>query len=180
MLMLVKKALADVSGSLSHNLRVCLNLDLFGQNWGNVLIWGQSLILGSQHFIYSRYLDLILDAALQSCWNSRKAFSKQHCKLFRGSHILLAIQRDICGFYWWLYLQMLVCEFFGVCYLPHQHHCRRCGRCFCDKCCSKKVALPRMCFVDPVRQCGECCLTSQKEFEFYDKQLRCLTAGKNA
>ncbi|TST98573.1 Zinc finger FYVE domain-containing protein 21 [Bagarius yarrelli] len=58
-----------------------------------------------------------------------------------------------------------------------EHHCRRCGRCFCDKCCSKKVALPRMCFVDPVRQCGECSLVSQKELDFYDKQLKVLTAG---
>uniref|UniRef100_A0A674CRW6 Zinc finger, FYVE domain containing 21 n=1 Tax=Salmo trutta TaxID=8032 RepID=A0A674CRW6_SALTR len=57
-----------------------------------------------------------------------------------------------------------------------EHHCRRCGRCFCDKCCSK-VALPRMCFVDPVRQCGECSLVSQKEMEFYDKQLKVLMGG---
>ncbi len=60
-----------------------------------------------------------------------------------------------------------------------QHHCRRCGRCFCDKCCSKKVVLPRMCFVDPVRQCAECSLVSQKEMEFYDKQLRVLLGGEN-
>ena len=59
-----------------------------------------------------------------------------------------------------------------------QHHCRRCGRCFCDKCCSKKVALPRMCFVDPVRQCAECSLVSQKEMEFFDKQLKVLLGGE--
>lgn len=59
-----------------------------------------------------------------------------------------------------------------------QHHCRRCGRCFCDKCCSKKVVLPRMCFVDPVRQCAECGLVSQKEMEFYDRQLKVLLAGE--
>lgn len=59
-----------------------------------------------------------------------------------------------------------------------QHHCRRCGRCFCDKCCSKKVVLPRMCFVDPVRQCAECSLVSQKEMEFYDKQLKVLLGGE--
>ncbi|KAH0620337.1 hypothetical protein JD844_020636 [Phrynosoma platyrhinos] len=57
------------------------------------------------------------------------------------------------------------------------HHCRRCGKCFCDKCCSKKVPLPRMCFVDPVRQCAECALVSQKETEFYDKQLKVLMNG---
>ncbi|XP_076831152.1 zinc finger FYVE domain-containing protein 21 isoform X2 [Brachyhypopomus gauderio] len=62
-------------------------------------------------------------------------------------------------------------------FITRKHHCRRCGRCFCDKCCCKKVALPRMCFVDPVRQCGECSLISQKEVEFYDKQLKVLTAG---
>ncbi|XP_029569198.1 zinc finger FYVE domain-containing protein 21 isoform X3 [Salmo trutta] len=61
-------------------------------------------------------------------------------------------------------------------FLTRKHHCRRCGRCFCDKCCSK-VALPRMCFVDPVRQCGECSLVSQKEMEFYDKQLKVLMGG---
>jgi len=59
-----------------------------------------------------------------------------------------------------------------------QHHCRRCGRCFCDKCCSRKVALPRMCFVDPVRQCAECSLASQKEAEFYDKQIKVLLGGE--
>lgn len=68
--------------------------------------------------------------------------------------------------------------FLDVSFVHLQHHCRRCGRCFCDKCCSKKVALPRMCFVDPVRQCGECSLISQKEHDFYDKQLKVLTAGK--
>uniref|UniRef100_A0A1A7XRK5 Zinc finger, FYVE domain containing 21 n=1 Tax=Iconisemion striatum TaxID=60296 RepID=A0A1A7XRK5_9TELE len=62
-------------------------------------------------------------------------------------------------------------------FIRRKHHCRRCGRCFCDKCCSKKVALPRMCFVDPVRQCAECSLASQKEVEFYDKQLKLLLGG---
>ncbi|XP_028677307.1 zinc finger FYVE domain-containing protein 21 isoform X1 [Erpetoichthys calabaricus] len=62
-------------------------------------------------------------------------------------------------------------------FLTRKHHCRRCGKCFCDKCCSKKVPLPRMCFVDPVRQCAECGLISQKEMEFYDKQLKLLLNG---
>lgn len=34
-----------------------------------------------------------------------------------------------------------------------------------------------MCFVDPVRQCAECALVSQKETEFYDKQLKVLMNG---
>ncbi|XP_053330442.1 zinc finger FYVE domain-containing protein 21 isoform X1 [Spea bombifrons] len=62
-------------------------------------------------------------------------------------------------------------------FITRKHHCRRCGKCFCDKCCSKKVPLPRMCFVDPVRQCGECSLVSQKEMEFYDRQLKVLMNG---
>lgn len=36
-----------------------------------------------------------------------------------------------------------------------------------------------MCFVDPVRQCAECALISQKETEFYDKQLKVLMNGKD-
>lgn len=35
-----------------------------------------------------------------------------------------------------------------------------------------------MCFVDPVRQCAECGLVSQKEMEFYDKQLKVLLGGE--
>ncbi|XP_032123544.1 zinc finger FYVE domain-containing protein 21 isoform X3 [Sapajus apella] len=62
-------------------------------------------------------------------------------------------------------------------FLTRKHHCRRCGKCFCDKCCSQKVPLRRMCFVDPVRQCAECALVSHKEAEFYDRQLKVLLSG---
>ncbi|XP_020772973.1 zinc finger FYVE domain-containing protein 21 isoform X2 [Boleophthalmus pectinirostris] len=62
-------------------------------------------------------------------------------------------------------------------FIRRKHHCRRCGRCFCDKCCSKKLPLPRMCFVDPVRQCSACSLASQREAEFYEKQLKVLLGG---
>ncbi|XP_077420607.1 zinc finger FYVE domain-containing protein 21 isoform X1 [Vanacampus margaritifer] len=62
-------------------------------------------------------------------------------------------------------------------FIKRKHHCRRCGRCFCDKCCSQKVALPRMSFVDPVRQCSQCSLLSQKESDFYEKQIKVLVAG---
>uniref|UniRef100_A0A8C6UMT4 Zinc finger FYVE-type containing 21 n=2 Tax=Neogobius melanostomus TaxID=47308 RepID=A0A8C6UMT4_9GOBI len=62
-------------------------------------------------------------------------------------------------------------------FIRRKHHCRRCGRCFCDKCCSKKLPLPRMCFVDPVRQCSDCSLVSQRELDFYDKQLKVLLGG---
>ncbi|XP_005410845.1 PREDICTED: zinc finger FYVE domain-containing protein 21 isoform X2 [Chinchilla lanigera] len=59
-------------------------------------------------------------------------------------------------------------------FITRKHHCRRCGKCFCDRCCSQKVPLRRMCFVDPVRQCAECALVSLREAEFYDKQLKVL------
>uniref|UniRef100_A0A8C3W521 Zinc finger FYVE-type containing 21 n=1 Tax=Catagonus wagneri TaxID=51154 RepID=A0A8C3W521_9CETA len=62
-------------------------------------------------------------------------------------------------------------------FLTRKHHCRRCGKCFCDKCCSQKVALRRMCFVDPVRQCAQCALVSLREAEFFDKQLKVLLSG---
>ncbi|XP_031436836.1 zinc finger FYVE domain-containing protein 21 isoform X2 [Clupea harengus] len=62
-------------------------------------------------------------------------------------------------------------------FITRKHHCRRCGRCFCDKCCSKKAPLPRMCFVDPVRQCGDCSATSGREGDFYDRQLKVLMGG---
>ncbi|XP_048218629.1 zinc finger FYVE domain-containing protein 21 isoform X2 [Perognathus longimembris pacificus] len=62
-------------------------------------------------------------------------------------------------------------------FLTRKHHCRRCGKCFCDRCCSQKVPLRRMCFVDPVRQCAECALVSHREAEFYDKQLKVLLSG---
>uniref|UniRef100_A0A8C7ER32 Zinc finger FYVE-type containing 21 n=1 Tax=Neovison vison TaxID=452646 RepID=A0A8C7ER32_NEOVI len=62
-------------------------------------------------------------------------------------------------------------------FLTRKHHCRRCGKCFCDRCCGQKVPLRRMCFVDPVRQCAECALVSHKEAEFYDKQLKVLSPG---
>ncbi|XP_063097422.1 zinc finger FYVE domain-containing protein 21 isoform X5 [Cavia porcellus] len=62
-------------------------------------------------------------------------------------------------------------------FITRKHHCRRCGRCFCDRCCSRKVPLRRMCFVDPVRQCASCALVSLSEAEFYDKQLKVLLSG---
>ncbi|BFZ12046.1 hypothetical protein BsWGS_15085 [Bradybaena similaris] len=62
-------------------------------------------------------------------------------------------------------------------FMKRKHHCRRCGRCFCDNCCNTMVPLPRMCFIDPVRHCKICALASKRESEFYDKQLRILVDG---
>ncbi|XP_066281269.1 zinc finger FYVE domain-containing protein 21-like isoform X1 [Branchiostoma lanceolatum] len=62
-------------------------------------------------------------------------------------------------------------------FVKRKHHCRRCGKCYCDKCCQHKVALPRLCFLDPVRLCYDCAVITQKENEFYDKQLKVLLHG---
>lgn len=62
-------------------------------------------------------------------------------------------------------------------FLTRKHHCRRCGRCFCDRCCGRKAPLPRMSFVDPVRQCGTCAGLSQREGDFYERHLKVLLAG---
>ncbi|XP_076306457.1 zinc finger FYVE domain-containing protein 21-like isoform X3 [Tachypleus tridentatus] len=58
-----------------------------------------------------------------------------------------------------------------------EHHCRRCGQIFCDNCCGKKLPLPRMCFVDPVRLCAFCAEVTLKENEFYEKHLKTLQNG---
>lgn len=58
-----------------------------------------------------------------------------------------------------------------------RHHCRRCGRCYCDKCCKTKVDLPRMCFVDPVRHCETCTEITKKENEFFDRHVNTLING---
>ncbi|XP_005107619.2 zinc finger FYVE domain-containing protein 21 [Aplysia californica] len=62
-------------------------------------------------------------------------------------------------------------------FLKRKHHCRRCGKCFCDTCCSQQIALPRMCFIDPVRHCGDCYDITKKENEFFDKHIRTLQSG---
>ncbi|XP_076306456.1 zinc finger FYVE domain-containing protein 21-like isoform X2 [Tachypleus tridentatus] len=62
-------------------------------------------------------------------------------------------------------------------FLTRRHHCRRCGQIFCDNCCGKKLPLPRMCFVDPVRLCAFCAEVTLKENEFYEKHLKTLQNG---
>lgn len=62
-------------------------------------------------------------------------------------------------------------------FMNRKHHCRRCGRCFCDKCCSNKLLLPRMLFIDPVRHCASCTNISKKENEFFEKHMKTLLSG---
>lgn len=40
--------------------------------------------------------------------------------------------------------------------ISSRHHCRLCGRIFCGKCSSKKIAIPDYGFYDPVRVCDAC------------------------
>ena len=58
-----------------------------------------------------------------------------------------------------------------------QHHCRRCGKIFCNSCCNNKVQLHRMAFVDPVRLCQPCSEVTKKEEEFFSKQIKVLFEG---
>ncbi|XP_070576825.1 zinc finger FYVE domain-containing protein 21-like isoform X2 [Ptychodera flava] len=61
--------------------------------------------------------------------------------------------------------------------MKRRHHCRRCGKCFCNVCCGNSIALPRMAFVDPVRVCGTCVPVTRKENEFFDKHIKVLMNG---
>lgn len=58
-----------------------------------------------------------------------------------------------------------------------RHHCRRCGRCYCNSCTDMKEPLPRMCFIDPVRLCNNCGKKTQKENIFYNTHLKILMEG---
>ncbi|XP_063613067.1 zinc finger FYVE domain-containing protein 21-like [Penaeus indicus] len=62
-------------------------------------------------------------------------------------------------------------------FLKRRHHCRRCGRVCCASCCETRLALPRMCFLDPVRMCSPCAETTSKENLFYNKDLKTLITG---
>ncbi|KAI6650625.1 hypothetical protein LOD99_7675 [Oopsacas minuta] len=48
-----------------------------------------------------------------------------------------------------------------------RHHCRRCGKLLCGKCCHSKVELWRMGFMDPQLVCNTCVSISQVEKELY-------------
>ncbi|GFR67384.1 zinc finger FYVE domain-containing protein 21-like, partial [Elysia marginata] len=61
--------------------------------------------------------------------------------------------------------------------LKRKHHCRRCGKCFCDTCSNNFIALPRMCFVDPVRHCRSCFQVTKKENEFFERHIKILSTG---
>ena len=41
-------------------------------------------------------------------------------------------------------------------YLSTQHHCRNCGRIFCDDCSKNAITLPSLGYSEPVRVCNEC------------------------
>ncbi|XP_034235338.1 zinc finger FYVE domain-containing protein 21-like isoform X2 [Thrips palmi] len=58
-----------------------------------------------------------------------------------------------------------------------RHHCRRCGRIYCGHCCSTRLPLPRMSFVDPVRMCEQCADQTSHEQDFFQRHLKVLTNG---
>ena len=49
-----------------------------------------------------------------------------------------------------------------------RHHCRRCGKLLCGKCCHSKVDLWRMGFIDPQLVCNTCVSISQVEKELHN------------
>ncbi|CAL1527548.1 unnamed protein product [Lymnaea stagnalis] len=61
--------------------------------------------------------------------------------------------------------------------LKRKHHCRRCGKCFCNTCCNNMITLHRMGFIDPVRHCRSCFNITKKENEFFEKHIKTLTFG---
>jgi len=62
-------------------------------------------------------------------------------------------------------------------FINRRHHCRRCGNIFCSKCCSSKVLLHRMAFVDPVRHCHTCANLTKEELGFFTEDIKVLIAG---
>ena len=72
----------------------------------------------------------------------------------------------------------ITCGTFSTFYKYFQHHCRRCGKIFCGKCCGEKLQFHRMGFVDPVRLCTACLVPTKAEKEFFDEQLKCLFDGE--
>jgi len=43
---------------------------------------------------------------------------------------------------------------FGI--LKRKHHCRNCGKTYCQECSSKSIPIPQFGFVEPVRVCEIC------------------------
>ena len=57
-----------------------------------------------------------------------------------------------------------------------RHHCRRCGQCFCDRCSSKQIALPRMAYRHPVRVC-EPCYEEERDWQAREQDERAAAAA---
>eukprot|EP00095_Tigriopus_kingsejongensis_P000676 maker-scaffold340_size202118-snap-gene-1.24 protein:Tk00676 transcript:maker-scaffold340_size202118-snap-gene-1.24-mRNA-1 annotation:"zinc finger fyve domain-containing protein 21" len=58
-----------------------------------------------------------------------------------------------------------------------EHHCRRCGHIFCAKCCHAMIQFHRMGFIDPVRICQKCVPDTQREDDFFCRELKALFKG---
>ncbi|XP_066923796.1 zinc finger FYVE domain-containing protein 21-like [Clytia hemisphaerica] len=73
----------------------------------------------------------------------------------------------------------MICDKCGVrfSFTTRKHHCRRCGKIFCGSCCTAKVSLPRLSFVDPQRVCTDCINVSKSESELFNNVLPILCKG---
>lgn len=62
-------------------------------------------------------------------------------------------------------------------FMSRKHHCRRCGKIYCDKCCGHKLGLPRLLYADPQRVCNSCKATAEFELTFFTKMIPVLRKG---
>ena len=60
-----------------------------------------------------------------------------------------------------------------------RHHCRRCGHCFCDRCSSKQIALPRMAYRQTVRVC-EACYEEERDWQLREQDERSAIVAAGA
>ena len=60
-----------------------------------------------------------------------------------------------------------------------RHHCRHCGHCFCDRCSSKQIKLPRMAYRQPQRVC-EPCYEEERDWQVREQDERTAAAATAA
>ncbi|KAH0786576.1 FYVE-type zinc finger-containing protein [Histomonas meleagridis] len=53
--------------------------------------------------------------------------------------------------------------------IKRKHHCRHCGKVFCEKCCSKKSTIPNLAYPEAVRVCDACYPLAQAGGNYYQK-----------
>ncbi len=65
----------------------------------------------------------------------------------------------------------------GFTLFNRKHHCRACGRIFCNDCSDKTVPLPEIGFYEPVRVCYSCFDGEEKRKKFDELYIPMLRKG---